>query len=61
MLMPINITFLKMKNYQDFLPNYFPLPHLSPVNRFWRMKNLWFEEEVVPELQRKVKEILKED
>ena len=50
-----------VKNYQDALPKYFPLPHPSPVNRFWRMKNLWFEEEVVPELQRKVKEILKED
>lgn len=49
-----------VKNYQDVLPNYFPLPHPSPVNRFWRMKNLWFEEEVVPQLQKKVKEILDE-
>ena len=49
-----------VKNYQDALPKYFPLPHPSPVNRFWRMKNLWFEEEVVPQLQKKVKEILDE-
>ena len=47
-----------VKNYQEYLPNYFPLPHPSPVNRFWRIKNPWFEKEVVPELQKKVKEIL---
>jgi uracil-DNA glycosylase len=37
-------------NYPDFLPKYFPLPHPSPVNHFWRGKNPWFEADVVPEL-----------
>ncbi|MBW2961623.1 uracil-DNA glycosylase family protein [Mesonia aestuariivivens] len=50
-----------VSEYQDYLPTYFPLPHPSPVNRFWRMKNPWFEEEVVPQLREKVKEILNED
>jgi len=46
-------------NYQDFLPKYFPLPHPSPVNRFWRAKNPWFEREVVPELKELVSTIIK--
>ncbi len=45
-------------NYGDFLPDYFPLPHPSPVNRFWMIKNLWFETDVVPNLQRRVSELL---
>ncbi|MGB3145367.1 MAG: uracil-DNA glycosylase family protein [Maribacter sp.] len=45
-------------NYQEFLPTYFPLPHPSPVNHFWRGKNPWFEEEVVGELQEIVRNII---
>lgn len=48
----------KVENYRGHLPDYWPLPHPSPVNRFWRMKNPWFEEEIVPELQDKIAEIL---
>ena len=48
-----------VKNYQDFLPRYFVLPHPSPRNRFWLKKNFWFEEEVIPVLQEKVHAILK--
>ena len=43
-----------VKNYQAYLPNYFVMPHPSPRNRFWLRKNLWFEEEVLPELRKKV-------
>jgi uracil-DNA glycosylase len=45
-------------NYRDFLPKYFPLPHPSPVNRFWTIKNPWFEEEVVGELRQMIKRII---
>ena len=45
-------------NYQDFLPKYFPLPHPSPVNRFWTIKHPWFEKEVVPELRTRVVNII---
>lgn len=48
----------KVQNFRDYLPEYWTLPHPSPVNRFWRMKNPWFEEEIVPELQHKISEIL---
>lgn len=44
--------------YQAYLPKYFPIPHPSPTNRFWKVKNPWFEELVVPELQQKIKEII---
>ncbi|WGD35898.1 uracil-DNA glycosylase family protein [Olleya sp. YS] len=47
-----------VSEYKTYLPKYFPIPHPSPTNRFWRSKNPWFEELVVPELQKKVKEIL---
>ena len=40
-----------VRNYKEYLPNYFVLPHPSPRNRFWLTKNPWFEESVVPELQ----------
>ncbi len=40
--------------FQAYLPSYFPLPHPSPRNRFWLGKNLWFEDEVVPILQKRV-------
>ncbi len=48
----------KVRNYQKYLPKYWPLPHPSPVNRFWRSKNLWFEAEVVPRLQKKINQLL---
>lgn len=47
-----------VKNYNDYLPTYLPLPHPSPRNRFWLAKNPWFKEEVVPELQKRVKLLL---
>jgi len=37
--------------FKTYLPEYFPIPHPSPTNRFWRAKNPWFEELVVPELR----------
>ncbi|TXG37268.1 uracil-DNA glycosylase family protein [Seonamhaeicola maritimus] len=44
-----------VKNYNEYLPKYLPLPHPSPRNRFWLTKNPWFEVEVLPELRRRVK------
>ena len=29
----------KVQNYKEFYPEFWPLSHPSPVNRFWRMKN----------------------
>ena len=45
-------------NYKQYLPRYFPIVHPSPLNFRWHNKNSWFIEEVVPELKKRVKEIL---
>ena len=49
----------RVGDYQNYLPNYFPIPHPSPTNRFWRAKHPWFEELVVPKFKQRVKEIIK--
>ena len=47
-----------VKAYKNYLPQYFTLPHPSPRNHFWLVKNKWFEKETIPLLQKKVKLIL---
>ena len=47
-----------VKNYQEYLPKYLPLPHPSPRNRHWLTKNPWFEEEVIPVLREVTKEFI---
>lgn len=44
--------------YNDFLPDFFPLVHPSPRNRIWQKKNPWFEEEIIPELRKQVRKAL---
>ena len=43
-----------VKAFQEYLPDYFPIVHPSPLNNIWLKKNPWFEEEVVPELRERV-------
>ncbi|RIA11049.1 uracil-DNA glycosylase [Flavobacteriaceae bacterium MAR_2010_72] len=45
-------------NYKTYLPDYFPLPHPSPRNRFWLSKNPWFNTEVLPVLKTKVHNLI---
>lgn len=40
-----------VKNYDKYLPDYFPLVHPSPLNLGWLKQNPWFEEEVIPVLR----------
>lgn len=47
-----------VKNYEEYLPDYFVLPHPSPRNNIWQAKNQWFKNEVIPDLQHRVSEIL---
>ncbi len=47
-----------VRRWQEFGPDYLPLPHPSPRNQLWLKKNPWFEAEVVPELQRRVASLL---
>ncbi len=47
-----------VKNYQEYLPEYWVLPHPSPRNNIWKAKNPWFEKEVIPKLQETVDNII---
>lgn len=40
-----------VRNYQEYLPNYLPLVHPSPLNIGWLKRNPWFESDVVPILK----------
>lgn len=48
-----------VKDYQHYLPKYFPLVHPSPRNQIWMAKNPWFEKTVIPDLQARVNKIMK--
>lgn len=47
-----------VQNYTEYLPDYFPLVHPSPLNYGWQNRNPWFQEQVVPELQARVRQAL---
>lgn len=38
-------------SFNEYLPDYFPLPHPSPRNNIWLKRNPWFEQIVIPALQ----------
>ncbi len=46
--------------YREYLPEYFPIVHPSPLNFRWQAKNPWFEEQVLPELRKVVRDTLAE-
>jgi len=47
-----------VKNFRNYLPKYFLLPHPSPRNNIWQAKNKWFGIKVLPELKKQVSNIL---
>ena len=47
-----------VKNYKEYLPDYFVLPHPSPRNNIWLKKNPWFMEDNLPELTARVRKAL---
>lgn len=48
-----------VRAYEEYLPDYFPLVHPSPLNVRWHKKNPWFEEVVIPVFRDRVQAILK--
>ena len=44
--------------WQDYWPDILPLPHPSPRNIAWFKKHPWFEAEVIPQLQARVRTLL---
>jgi len=44
--------------YQEYLPEFLPLPHPSPRNRQWFKRHPWFEQELLPALRERVGAVL---
>ena len=44
--------------WKDFSPDIIPTPHPSWRTTFWLKKNLWFEDEVLPDLRARVKRLV---
>ncbi len=47
-----------VRHWRDYGPNVIPLPHPSPRNNIWLKRNPWFEEELAPEVKRRVQQLL---
>lgn len=47
-----------VKQWRNYWPSVIPLPHPSPRNNIWLRRNPWFEQELVPQLQQGVAEVL---
>ncbi|AMB98654.1 uracil-DNA glycosylase [Aerococcus urinaehominis] len=47
--------------YQDYLPDYFPLPHPSPLNNRWLKNNPWFLDQVQPDLAKYVAALIRDE
>ena len=48
-----------VKDYRDYLPEFFPLVHPSPRNQIWMKKNPWFDQSVIPDLQELVAQVMR--
>jgi len=49
-----------VRSYEEYLPEYFVLPHPSPRNGIFLRRNPWIESEVMPVLRSLVTSIIKE-
>lgn len=47
-----------VREFRRFLPRFLPTPHPSWRTTAWQRKNPWFEDEVLPELRRRVAALL---
>ena len=41
----------RVRNFRDYLPTHFVLPHPSPRNNIWQARNSWFKTDVLPALR----------
>lgn len=47
-----------IRDFERYLPKYFPLIHPSPRNNIWLAKNSWFEPELLPELKKRIAQLM---
>lgn len=45
-------------NWQQYWPQALPLPHPSPRNTQWLQKHPWVEDDIIPELQQRIRTLL---
>ena len=45
-------------NWQQYWPRTLPLPHPSPRNTQWLQKHPWVEDDIIPELQQRIRTLL---
>ncbi|WP_339720893.1 uracil-DNA glycosylase family protein [uncultured Paraglaciecola sp.] len=48
----------RIKNWRSYQAQFLPLPHPSPRNNIWLKRNTWFENEILPQMQTKINEVL---
>ena len=48
-----------VRAYRQYLPEFFPLPHPSWRNLAWLKRNPWFEKQVIPALQKRVRALMR--
>ena len=48
-----------VRSFADYLPGRIPLPHPSWRSKLWMKRNPWFERKLLPQLRRRVAEVLK--
>ena len=47
-----------VQRWRAYFPERLPMPHPSPRNQLWLRRNPWFETEVIPALQARVRQLL---
>ena len=47
-----------VRAWRNHAPDYMPLPHPSWRTKGWQRRNPWFDDDVLPELRRRVKELI---
>lgn len=50
-----------VRSWQEYLPEFFPLPHPSPRNNIWQKRNPWFREEVLDVLKVRVSHLIRQE
>lgn len=48
-----------VRDWRSYLPSRLPLPHPSWRNNHWLRRNPWFERELLPELRRRVRALVR--
>ena len=50
-----------VRSYREYLPEYLPLVHSSPLNFRWHLQHPWFAQDVIPDIQAIVGRVLDDE